>query len=154
MVTGVRARLTFIYADSHPGCVCDFRHGSSIRRPSSVDSLWCRLSLRALLTACDSPPDGLSGPPHLTEPTAGSKGHRGLCDWRGPPPRGVNHSREKSSCTCELSQQRAVFFFSFFPKAAPQQRHRVIKLLLPPGFPVCRLMIHLTHTGKAPAQQN
>lgn len=138
MVTGVQARPTFIYADSHPGCVCDFSHGSSIRLPSSAECSWCRLSLRTLLTACDSPPDGLSGPPRLTESTTGSKGHRGLCDWRGPPPHGVNHPREKAAA--RVSCRSTVLGFFFFPakvavQQQQQQQHRVIKLLLPPGFP-------------------
>lgn len=57
--------------------------------------LWRHLSLRALLTACDTPPDGLSWPKHFAKPTAHSKGQGGLSDSCNYTPRGVNHPLEK-----------------------------------------------------------
>lgn len=55
-----------------------FRHASGVPPPSQSrgDCKRPRLSLRALLTACDSPPDGLS------RPSASYRAHHSL---KGPP---------------------------------------------------------------------
>lgn len=55
--------------EPHNGCVCDFRYGSSVCLPSDGCCLvlWSHLSRRALLTACETPPDGLSWPKHFAK---------------------------------------------------------------------------------------
>lgn len=100
------------------GYACDFRYGSSVYLPTCVGCLllWCHLSRWALLTACDTPPDGLSWPKHFAEPTAHSKGEGGLGDSCNYTPRGVNHPREKHRAASELllpSNTTTVFDFKW-----------------------------------------
>lgn len=101
---------------AHGGYGCDFRYGSCVCLPTSGGCLllWHHLSRRALLTACDTPPDGLSWPEHFAEPTAHSKGQGGLGDSCNYTPRGVNHPRENtvpwpSRCSRATPTQRSDF---------------------------------------------
>lgn len=77
---------------------CDFRYGLNVYLPTSGSYLllWCHLSHWALLTACDTPPDGLLWPKHFAEPTAHSKGLRGRSDSCNYTTHSVNHSWENT----------------------------------------------------------
>ncbi len=82
---------------AHSGHARDFKYGSSVHLPTSgCLLLWRYLSHRALLTACDTPPDGLSWPKHFGKPSTHSTGQGGLCDSCNYTPCGVNHPQENT----------------------------------------------------------
>lgn len=56
--------------------------------------LWLHLSHWALMTACDTAPDGLSWPKHFAEAAARSQGQGVLTDSCDYTTHGVSHSRE------------------------------------------------------------